>query len=244
MNCSICIATYNGGQFIYKQLQSILVQINSDDEIIIVDDCSSDNTLDIINSFCDNRIRIFLNERNLGHVGSFSRALSLASMNIIFMSDQDDIWVENRYLLMKNKLLEKDVLLVSSNSSFINMTGDKLDMNLLSVNEIQSHSYCLNNFNIFTGSAGYYGCCMVLKKELNSIILPIPSYVESHDLWIAMAANIKKSNLHLNDITLLRRIHNSNASVVERRLRERLYSRYIFIKSYLHLKLRNFLIKM
>lgn len=96
MSISVCMATYNGAKFLTQQLESIIPQLNEEDELVIVDDCSTDNTLRIIQSTNDFRIKIFLNETNRGHVYSFGRALELASNDIIFMSDQDDIWLEGR----------------------------------------------------------------------------------------------------------------------------------------------------
>ena len=88
------------------------------------------------------------------------------------------------------------------------------------------------------GRAYYYGCAMAFNKKLNKIILPFPEYIESHDLWIAMAANMIHENAHIEDVVLQRRIHGNNASVVDRTLKAKLNSRLIFIKSYIELKRR------
>ncbi len=240
MSISVCLASYNGANFIKFQLESIIEQLDRDDEIIIVDDCSKDNTLDIIKSIGDNRIKIYQNEINRGHVYSFSRAIELASKKIIFMSDQDDIWKNNRVILMKEKLLNSSALLLTSNSEFINSVGNKIDFKIDGVDEISSNKYLNNIIDIFRGKTNYYGCAMAFKSEFKKIILPMPNYVESHDLWIAMAANLIKSNVHSNDITLERRIHGSNASVVNRKLIFKIKSRIVFLKSFIHLIFRKF----
>ena len=232
MNISVCIATYNGGKYIESQLNSIVDQLEINDEVIIVDDCSKDNTIKIIESFNDSRIKVFKNNINKGHVYSFSRAVELSSKDIIFMSDQDDIWRENRVLLMKDKLLKFNALLLSSNSEFINSEGFNLDYYIDGVKEINSTNYLNNIFEIFLGKTNYYGCLMAFKSELKEFILPLPSFVESHDLWIAMAANLLNSNIHCNDITLSRRIHETNASVGKRNIVLKLKSRYVFFISF------------
>jgi hypothetical protein len=79
---------------------------------------------------------------------------------------------------------------------------------------------------------------MVFKRELKEFILPLPSFVESHDLWIAMGANLLKSNTHCNDITLLRRIHETNASVGKRNVILKFKSRFVFFISFLVLLFR------
>jgi glycosyltransferase involved in cell wall biosynthesis len=238
MNISVCIATYNGGKYIETQLNSIVDQLEINDEVIIVDDCSKDNTIKIIESFKDSRIKIIKNEVNKGHVYSFNRALELSSKDIIFMSDQDDVWKENRVFLIKEKLLKSNALLLSSNSEFINSQGDNLNYKIDGVDVRNSSNYYRNILDIFIGKTNYYGCLMAFKRELKKVVLPIPDFVESHDLWIAKAGNILKSNIHCNDITLARRIHETNASTTNRSIIFKIKSRIIFFISIVVLFIR------
>lgn len=235
MNVSVCMASYNGGRYIGKQLESIIKQLDENDEIIIVDDCSTDNSLDVIRSINDKRISIFFNESNKGHVFSFARAISLATKEIIFMSDQDDIWIDNRVASMKNELLNSNAVLISSNSDFIDSDGVKINYMVDGVHSSSSEKNLKNIIEIFAGKGNYYGCAMAFKKELIPVILPIPAYVESHDLWIALAANILKLNLHFDGITLKRRVHGSNASILKRKLMLKLWSRVVFVRSILEI---------
>jgi glycosyltransferase involved in cell wall biosynthesis len=243
MSISVCLASYNGEKFIQLQLDSIIKQLDKEDEIIIVDDHSTDNTVSIIKSINDKRIKIFLNEKNKGHVFSFGRALALANKDIIFMSDQDDVWIDNRVVLMKNKLQNSTAMLISSNSNFVDSKGVKIGFNIDGVDSKFSNKNLSNIIDILKGKENYYGCAMALKKELKELILPIPDYVESHDLWIAMAANIIKSNLHCDDVTLNRRVHGANASIVKRKLYLKLWSRIIFMRSLIQLFCRKLLLK-
>jgi len=243
MNISVCLATYNGTKYIKIQLQSILRQLGAKDEVIILDDCSTDKTLDLVRDIDDKRIKIFKNEVNKGHVYSFGRVVELATKDIIFMSDQDDIWIDGRLDLMKERLLKSEALLISTNSNFIDSEGKIIDFNLDGVSAGSSEKYFENILDIFIGKTNYVGCAMAFKKELRNLILPIPSYVESHDLWIAMGANIIKSNLHLDDPTLSRRIHGENASIVKRKLLPKLWSRIIFLLSMSQVHYRSLLRK-
>lgn len=239
MNISVCLASYNGSLFIEKQIQSVLNQLNQDDELIMVDDCSKDNTLQIVTSINDSRIKIYPSNSNKGCIKAFEQAISLANNEIIFMCDQDDIWLEGRISLMKKRLIEQQVLLVSSNMNFIDEAGNEVKSYTIDgVKEAQSKKFIQNIMDIFKGKTNYFGCAMAFKKELNNIILPFPKYVESHDLWIAMAANIMKSNYHCGDITLSRRIHGNNLSVINRKLSEKLWSRVIFAMSFVHILIR------
>jgi glycosyltransferase involved in cell wall biosynthesis len=243
MNISVCLATYNGAKYIEIQLHSILRQLSVSDEVIILDDFSKDNTLDLVRNFEDKRIKVFKNEINRGHVYSFGKAIELASNELIFMCDQDDIWLDRRLEFMKGSLLKSKALLISTNSNFIDSDGNIIDYSLDGVNSISSDKHFKNILDIFVGKTNYVGCAMAFKKELNKLILPIPSYVESHDLWIAMAANIIKANLHLDEQTLSRRIHGNNASIVKRKLLPKLWSRIVFLISVFQLYYRTLLRK-
>lgn len=233
---SICMATYNGEKNIFEQMDSILKQIDNDSEIIVIDDCSKDNTVKIIKDFDDDRIQIFVNEERLGVNKSFEKAIGLAKGKYIFMADQDDIWTEKRYEKMISKL--KSSLLVSGNTIAIDKDGKKINYNLGMLYENSSNSFNRNIFNVFLGRAYYYGCAMAFQTKLRSIILPFPKKIESHDLFIAMAANLCHSNYHLEDIVLKRRIHGDNASLIKRSLKEKIVSRNIMYKNLLFLMRR------
>lgn len=241
MKVSVCIAAYNGEKYIIDQITSILQQLSIDDEIIIVDDASTDKTVQLLNTINDARIKVFENNVNKGHVQSFAYAISLATSEIIFTADQDDIWVDGRLSLMKQTIITKKTLLVTSNSSFIDSKNNKIDFEIDGVSEKDSHKHLENIINIFLGKTNYYGCTMAFHTKLKKIILPIPTYVESHDLWIAIAANIAKSNEHLNNVTLFRRIHGTNSSILNRSFLKKIKSRFVFAISIIELLRRNYL---
>src|SRR3546814_6979697 len=93
---SVCMGTYNGARWIEIQLGSILSQLSPEDEVVIVDDGSKDDTLDRVASFNDPRVRVLRNGRNRGVDLTFERALGEARGDIIFLSDQDDFWYPNK----------------------------------------------------------------------------------------------------------------------------------------------------
>ena len=122
---SVCIATYNGEKYIKEQLLSILPQLGKKDEVIISDDHSTDNTLDIVKGLNDNRIKIVMNNREKGYTSNFENALSYAIGDYIFLSDQDDIWMSNKVDYCIAELKEYD--LVVSDAILINSKGEKID---------------------------------------------------------------------------------------------------------------------
>lgn len=234
---SICMACYNGEAYIKEQIDSILPQLDERDELIIIDDGSKDDTEAVVQSIEDTRIKYLKNASNMGVNKSFEKAIKYAKNDYIFMADQDDLWTEGRLAAML-EAMTKGSLLVSGNSDAIDAAGGKSDYDLGFLYSKDSEKYGKNIVRIFAGRAYYYGCAMAFRRELNKIILPFPNYIESHDLWIAMAANIAKSNVHVENIVLKRRIHGKNASVLQRKLLAKLYSRWIFVKSYVELRWR------
>src|SRR5476649_2946256 len=123
-NCSVCMATYNGEKHIYKQVKSILDQLSADDEIVISDDSSTDQTIAVLNSFDDKRVRIVKNSHKKGPVGNFSTALANAKFDYIFLADQDDLWLPGK--LKKHMELMQQYELVTSDAIVITDNGEVL----------------------------------------------------------------------------------------------------------------------
>lgn len=243
MGISVCMATFNGEKFIKKQILSILDELENDDELVIVDDCSNDNTTELINSFNDDRIKLYINKTNQREIYSFNKAISYAKNKFIFLSDQDDIWMKGRVLKMKQKL--NKYYLVTSNFTWINEFDEDIKIFHDGVNEKQSKNNIKNIIDIYFGKTNYYGCAMAFEKNLLNIAFPIPKNVESHDLWLALVANILSKNIHINDNTLLKRNHSSNvtSTISNRSILKKINSRLIFSLNILTIFKRIFLYK-
>ncbi len=237
MNVSVCMATYNGELFLKQQIDSILTQLEIEDELIISDDNSIDGTLDIIYNYQDKRIKLFINETNLGVNRNFEIAISKSINEIIILADQDDIWSLNRLEIFKQSF-KKNIVLVSTNFDHIDRNENLIEFQFSKLKSGDSKRYISNIFRIFLGRANYYGCAMAFRRKFLDIILPFPRNIESHDLYIAMAANVYGSNLHLDDITLTRRIHGNNLSVVNRNVFYKVLTRFIFMQHLLLLTYR------
>ncbi len=230
MSISVCMATYNGEKYLSRQLRSILDQLTDDDEVIVVDDCSVDRTVETVKQLDDDRITVYVNDRNRGEVFSFGRAISLAKRDFLFLSDQDDIWIPGRVALMRQHLIESRASVVSSNFEWIDTNEEPIDEPFDGVASRDSKKHLKNIVDIFVGKTNYFGCAMAFRREFASVIAPIPSFVESHDLWIALASNFASSNTHLDEKTLLKRKHSNNATstVSTRSLYRKLRSRVVF----------------
>src|SRR5512135_1032010 len=104
---SVCMATHNGAKYIQRQLNSILKQLDKSDEVIISDDSSTDDTVTLIKSFCDERITLLEDNTFFSPIFNIENALRKASGEIIFPSDQDDIWLDNKISVVRDKFKGK-----------------------------------------------------------------------------------------------------------------------------------------
>ena len=170
MGISVCMATYNGEKYVVRQLQSILDQLAADDEVILVDDCSKDRTVEVVRQMNNSRIAIYVNDRNRREVQSFSRAISLARHETIFLSDQDDIWLPGRVELMQKAL--QGALLATANFDWVDQDERPVSIAHDGVLAQDSNRHIKNMADIFVGKTTYFGCAMAFRRELVSLILP------------------------------------------------------------------------
>lgn len=214
---SVCIASHNGEKYIKEQLESILYQLDTTDEIIISDDGSSDLTIDIIKSFNDKRIKLinfkqpFCSKKGSQKLmqlscRNFENALMNASGDYIFLCDQDDIWDSSKIETTIKYLKDYDI--IKHDFSTINENGDLIKLsNYNAINQI--------NRNIFhlIKTLPFRGCCIAFKKSLLNDCLPFPKNCLQHDSWISLFARFKNAKFYYIDRPLIRhRIHSDNVS--------------------------------
>lgn len=231
---SVCIATYNGGKYIKEQLSSILKQLDNSDEVIISDDYSTDNTLEVIKSLDDSRIKIFINDKEKGYTRNFENALEKASGDIIFLSDQDDVWMDDKVKVCLEELVENDFVVHDAQ-----IVDESLNVTHSSVFEFRNakKGFIVNFINI-----KYLGCCMAFKKCVFEKSLPFPGnqYLTTHDSWLTLVSEMYfKVSLIRKPLILYRR-HGDNTSLggasgtnsLLKKIEIRLYSLYHLIKIY------------
>lgn len=200
------MASYRGASFIAQQITTILDQLGPTDELVIVDDASPDNTVEIIKGFADPRVRLIQNPENLGYVRAFEAAVQASTGEFVFLSDQDDLWVPGRVDRMLDAL--KSSRLVATNFS---MLGGGQRPWIPPLRATMDGRRVANLFGIMVGYRAYYGCGMAFRRDMIPVVIPIPGYVrESHDLWVAICGNIEGSVAHLDAPSLLRRLHEQN----------------------------------
>lgn len=209
------MATYNGEKFIAEQLNSILIQLGPHDEVIISDDGSTDRTIQIVQELNDKRIKIFyhiknkfmgsLNSRNLVYATSnFENAIKKASGKYIFLSDQDDIWENNKVTKMIEGLKTYD--LVMSNFSIINEFGETTSRSFFKKDPIRRSLFC----NIITFR--FQGCTMAFKKSILVKCIPFPNKLIAHDAWLGCLISFYGKYKFINEPLIKYRRYKSNVS--------------------------------
>lgn len=202
---SVCMATYNGAKYIRKQVDSILPQLGDDDELIISDDGSTDETLSVLKDINDYRIKVVLNSSGThGVVPNFENALRHAKGDVIFFSDQDDIWAEKKVEVMMKALQNVD--LVVHDALIMDKDGNVSDVNYFSIRPPHKGYWSNLYRNCFMGS------CMAFRASLLPKVLPFPRHVLWHDMWIGLVASREGRVKFINDKLLYYRRHGDNAS--------------------------------
>ena len=209
---SVVMTTYNGKQYLAQQLDSVLAELVPGDELIIVDDRSQDGTLDLLDSYQSAMVRIVRNSENMGVIAAFERGLTLSSKAIVFLCDQDDVWLPGKRAAIV-AAFERDprTMVVLSDAQVIDASG-----------VVTAPSFMATRGG-FRGSIGctlirsrYLGCAMALRRELLLAALPIPRKVPMHDMWLGALGSIL-GRVHYIETPLIQyRRHGSNISPSQR----------------------------
>lgn len=208
---SVCMAVHNGEKYIKEQIDSILLQLVANDEIIISDDGSTDLTLEILETYCDSRIKLihyqspFRDTTTSSHElisANFENAIKHATGEYIFLADQDDIWLNSKVSIISNYLKNHDLVI---SDAFILSDG-----------------YCDNKTTWFKGNppfrnyylkkGKYHGCCMAFHRKMLPYILPFPKKLALHDTWIGLLIELHGQIKFIKEPLMYYRIHADNGS--------------------------------
>ncbi len=197
---SVCLASFNGELYIIDQVNSILVQLESSDELVISDNGSTDNTLEIISKINDRRIRL-VHCKKKGVCNNFENAITSSTGDVLILSDQDDVWLPGR-LAVALKALQ------SSDLSLVNFKSVDAKLNVIKINHRQPKDSVPTTLLV----NGYTGCCMAMNKVVLNAILPFPKGLPMHDWWIAILCQILFDVKINSEAYILYRRHGSNLS--------------------------------
>lgn len=215
MTTSVAMCTYNGEKFITTQIDSILNQTQKITEIVVCDDGSVDGTVELLENYSLKYVglfKIYKNPEKLGSIKNFEKALSLCTSEIIFLSDQDDVWIENKVAdLCRHFENNLNIEVIATNGYCLNENGSVeenhavWDVPYFLKENNKPCSYfdmMIHIANIATGAS------MAIRKSIINRINPIPILTEmQHDEWIALLSSKNNAFLFLHEKYFYYRIH-------------------------------------
>ena len=227
---SVAMCTYNGSKYLNQQLESISSQSLLPNELIVCDDNSTDNTIEIVKNFSKKapfKVSLYQNSLNLGSTKNFEKAIGLCDSEIIVLSDQDDIWEKNKLQRITEEFSKSSTIGgVFSNASLIDENGNLLKGDLWSSVKFKKKEQrkamkgeifkTLLKHNVVTGAT------MAFRSEYKNILLPIPKNF-IHDEWIALLLGVFSKIVPISDKLIRYRIHpNQQIGVSQLSLEEEL----------------------
>ena len=210
---SVCMATYNGSKFIREQLESILSQLPTYAEVVVADDGSTDDTLLVVESLKEPRVRVLPAEKHLGVIYNFERALQASKGEFIFLADQDDIWLPGKAEKVLAALKDADLVIHDawmlrpsepSGSSWVR------DGKLSEIRPYTKGVFANWWKNSFTG------CCMALRRSILDRALPFPRNLPMHDQWLGLVAEKFFRVSYVTEPLIEYRQHSGNATHIGR----------------------------
>lgn len=198
LRLSIVMCTYNGSAFLQPQLDSLLAQTRRPDEILIGDDGSVDATPNLLQDFAERaraggiEVRLRLNRHNRGYVENFSEGLRSATGDVLFLCDQDDVWLPEKLEQMAVRF-ENDpaLLLLHSDARLVDGNGDSLRCSLFTALAMTADEklaiHAGNGFDVVLRRSFVTGATAAVRRELVDLALPVgEGWI--HDEWLAAVA--------------------------------------------------------
>lgn len=229
----ILLSTYNGSKYLRELIDSIINQTYPNWQLIIRDDGSSDDTINIIQDFIkqlpEKIIYIEDQYNNLGPSQSFSKLMEYSSANYLMFCDQDDVWLENKIEITITEMLVLEAkypnrpFLVHTDLTVVDRELNIISNSFWSYQKLNPKLKNLNNVliqNIVTG------CTIMINKRLKELAQPIPKDAIIHDWWIALVASIHSGIYEIKTPLILYRQHNENNIGAKK------YNLYYFINKY------------
>lgn len=224
MKLSVAMTTYCGSAYVKQQLESLLEQTRPADEVVIIDDCSKDNTAEIVRAFLQahslSNWHFSVNEQNLGYKQNFKEAITRTGGDIIFLCDQDDIWHPDKLERMEG-MFERYPSCMAMNTGFRyidgagaylqvdgqpGMSNHNLIKRPIALKAMEPIGFCeLVSYNISPG------CTMAFRTAVKKLYLDRTRCGVVHDWELNLAAAITDGCWFWNEELIDYRIHGDNA---------------------------------
>ncbi len=207
---SVVMATYNGATYLREQLDTLLADLHGQDEVVVVDDCSSDDTPQILREWSDRdrRLRLVLRDTNQGVRISFQDGLRAALNDVVFLCDQDDRWLPGkRDALLACFRADPKCLVALSDAQLIDSTG-----------RVWAESFMARRGGFRASVLStlirnrYLGCTMAMHRSLIDMALPIPRMAPMHDMWFGGMAVVWGTVAYVDRPLIQYRRHDANVT--------------------------------
>lgn len=220
---SVAMATFNSEKYIKKQLDSILNQSVAVDEVIIVDDCSSDKTVELLKDYIESRKcinwKVYCHESNQGYIKTFREALRYSNGDIIITCDHDDMWMHDKVEMIQNAFSDNaEVLYLATSFVLIDVNDNEIPVkqkrNRANNNLIKRKILkgTLNKMDI--KDVAIYnitpGCTCALASKLRDIYISGEDMALPHDWALALIAACKNGLYYYDVVTTKYRLHENN----------------------------------
>jgi len=216
---SVVVATYNGEKYILEQIESIYNQTVAADEVIVCDDCSTDTTVSIVKKFiaknkCSNW-KVIESNNNQGYCFNFYRGINESNGNIIFLSDQDDVWLPQKIEKMTDAMTDRTIMALSSRYIVINGNSDEIkDSGISYLGSVFDGSIEDISVDSQIGCSWVRGFSMCFRSEIKQYMMPLDfKSLLSHDWYISMLSALVGRSCFLNSVLTKYRYHESNVSL-------------------------------
>jgi len=228
---SVCMTTYKGEKFREEQITSIKKNIKSTDQFIISEDGEDEAFLEQLRMSEGNIVP--MKGPGCGVVANFEYALSHAKGDIIFLSDQDDVWTDDKVQTVLNVFETSNCVLVVHDADLMDGDGEQIEESFYAIRGSRAGIWK----NIWKNS--YIGCCMAFRKELLEYALPFPTTGTLHDQWLGLLAEQMGDVIFIEDKLLHYRRHGENVSGMKHLpVADMLYNRISLCLALLKRKLR------
>ena len=204
---SVALATYNGERFLRCQLDSVYSQTHKNLEVVVCDDGSSDGTIDILKNYKKNHgLRLLRNEKNVGFVQNFAKAVSLCRGEFIALCDQDDIWFPEKIEILLSEIGNHS--LICSDAELVDESGNIISRSLLGGSGHYAETD--DQFRFFVFRNYVTGCTAMFRRDVADRGLPVPKGAMYHDWWFATVASTMDGVKCLDMVLTRYRQHSAN----------------------------------
>jgi glycosyltransferase involved in cell wall biosynthesis len=205
----VALAAKDGARFIVEQVASVLPQLARGDELVISVDPSADDTLCLARELADSlsaagapRVRV-LTGQGQGVVANFEQALAASAGEIVFLADQDDVWLEDKVAQVLAAFARSDAVLICHDAVVVNEQLEVLEPSYFAWHRSRGGLLCTLLRNSYVGS------CLALRRELLEVALPFPTGIPMHDQWLGLTAERLRRACCLEEPLMVYRRHDA-----------------------------------